>query len=212
MFSTFFNRKNNVKSPNQGKFIVWVITNTNNMLKISDHLIQDSVDTVDDASILHLKSFPVNLRLYRASKEYKKIILQIITYMDIHLRSTFTDYSNPKGIAAPALGFPLRIIGFKKGYTEINQFCINPEITSRYGGQQLITTKSGSLRLNEPIQITRWLQIDFKYYDLDCEEIKVQNISRMDGCFTIQHEIDLLDGVTISDKAGVTQQRPKLFK
>src|SRR4051812_23429029 len=153
-------------------------------MKITDHLVQLQMEGEWDNTVLNRPSFLVNMRLYRINTSYRHIILGIVQYMDEHLHTHFDDYPDPRGIAAANLGFPFRIIGYKKG-TKENQFCINPELT--YRSANTVTTQSncGSIRLNCPVNVERHSYIDFNYYDLEGNLVLKKNIGRGEAGFTI---------------------------
>lgn len=169
-------------------------------MKITDHLVQLMWDDEYDSSPLRRESFPVNMRLYRINPSYRKCILEVVRYMDEHLQSHFEDYSDPRGIAAANLGFPLRIIGYKKKPCE-NQFCLNPKITFKSPNTITVTTNCGSLRLKDPVSIERHSLIDFEYFDLEGNLVRKVSVNRMEGGFTIQHEIEQTNGRTLIDLA-----------
>lgn len=167
-------------------------------MKISDHLVQLLNQDEYDRSPLQRESFLVNMRLYRISPSYRRCILEIVRYMDEHLQSHFDDYQDPRGIAAPNLGFPMRIIGYRKQAGE-NQFCLNPKIT--YSSPQVVkvNTNCGSLCLKELVEVERHDVIDFEYYDLEAKLVRQHAVGRNMGGFTIQHEINQINGKTLID-------------
>ena len=165
-------------------------------MKISDQLVQLFMEEEWDKTPLSRESFPVNMRLYRVSSNYREIILALVRYMDEHLRTTFEDYPEPRGVAAANLGFPFKIIGYKKKPCE-NQFCLNPKITHRSVTMMSGQTNCGSLRLEQPLSIERHLTIDFEYYDLEGNLVMCKNVARGEGGFTVQNAIDSCNGLTI---------------
>lgn len=170
-------------------------------MKISDHLVQ--LKEKDDLDFLKKPAFAVNLRLFKSSHSYRKIILEIVRYMDEHLNSDFEDYDTPKGVSAPALGIPYRIIGYKLANSSqgINQFCINPVIYNFSVLRREVTTNCGTLQFAEKKKITRANVFDFDFYDLECNLVQKKTVASHEGGFTIQHEMDQLDGITIEDRA-----------
>lgn len=171
-------------------------------MKIADHLVQEALEEDRDKAILHRPTTPVNMRLYKCNTEYRKIILSIIRYMDEHLNTKFEDYPEIRGVAAPSLGFPFRLIGFKKQKNE-SQFCINPRITSYSATMIGVHTNDGSLRLKESVSFDRSSSIDLEYYDLEGNIVEKKNILRIDGGFTIQNAVDQCDGITVVDRANM---------
>jgi len=168
-------------------------------MKISDQLVQLYMEDEFDKTPLLRESFAVNMRLYRSNTQYRKIILEIIRYMDEHLHSHFEDYPEPRGVAAANLGFPFKIIGYRKKPQE-NQFCLNPKITERSVATVSTQTNCGSLKLKDNVTIERNSTIDLEYYDLEGCLVSKKTITRSEGGFTIQHEVDQINGRTIVDK------------
>ena len=169
-------------------------------MKITDQLVQMFMEDEFDNTVLRRESFPVNIRLYKNNPNYRDIILNIVRYMDEHLRSHFEDYADPRGVAAANLGFPFKIIGFRKNRMNENQFCLNPKVTHQSDTTLSTTTNCGSLRLPEFVSVDRSTSIDLEYYDLEGTLIKRCNIYRAEGAFTIQNAIDQVNGITIIDR------------
>src|SRR5579859_8297589 len=149
-------------------------------MKITDHLVQLLMDDEYDKTVIQRESFPVNIRLYKNNPSYRNVILEIVRYMDEHMHSHFEDYSDPRGVAAANLGFPFKIIGYKKNNGD-NQFCINPRITWHTGDTATTTSNCGSLRLTNPISVERYTKIDLEYYDLEGNIVTQKGIERMYG-------------------------------
>lgn len=175
-------------------------------MKIADHLVQLLMEDEWDTSILTRESFPVNIRLYKINKNYRNIILEIVRYMDEHLRSSFEDYQAPRGVAAPSLGFPFRIIGYKKTAANENQFCLNPKILTPSQAVSLVQTNCGSIRLPHTVSAERHNTIDLEYYDLEGNPMLTKCIYRASGGFTIQHEVNQCDGITILDHRPISKK------
>lgn len=176
-------------------------------MKISDQLVQLYLLEEYDKSILVKESFLVNLRLYKISKDYKNIILTIVAYMDEHLNSKFEDWKDPIGVAACNLGFPFKIIGYKSGLnTPKCQYCLNPKITLYAGVEQTAQGNCGSLQLKEPLSVKRNCLIDFEFYDLEGNLVVKKSISRSEGAFTIQNEIDQINGITVEIRHTLSEK------
>lgn len=172
-------------------------------MKITDHLVQLLMEDEYDKSVLQRESFPVNIRLYKINDSYRRCILEIVRYMSEHLHSQFEDYTEPRGVAAANLGFPFRIIGYKKNSYTTNpetQFMLNPKITWTGGVPIEVTSNCGSLRLSEPRKTKRHPTIDVEYYDLEANKHTKTAITRNEGGFTIQHEINQTNGKTLIDE------------
>jgi len=169
-------------------------------MKIGDHLIQASKD---DTKILCTPSCPVNMRLYKSSENYRDVILHIVTCMDEHLRTRYDDYGDPKSVAAINLGYPFKIIGYKKTYgiNGENQFMLNPAIINASPTKIQVTTNCGSLQLPGPVALQRHQWIDVTYFDLEGNKHELLTISKEHCGFTIQNAIDQINGVTIVERA-----------
>jgi peptide deformylase len=167
-------------------------------LKCSDYMVQDLDPEEFDRTILHRRLFPVNMRLFKSSGIYRQVIMDAVNYMDQQLKVTYEDYSAPQGVSGANLGLPWNIIAFKlKGNIK---FMINPVITSKSPEMIETFTNCGSLRLSEKIKVLRHRIIDVAYYDLKGHKCIETKISRMEGGFTIQHEVDHNLGITILDR------------
>lgn len=164
-------------------------------MKCCDYMVQELNSEEFDRSILHRKLFPVNMRLFKSSGTYRQIIMDVVNYMEQQLKTTYEDYSFPQGISAANLGIPWNIIAFKiKGTIK---FMINPLITRNSPEMIETTTNCGSLMLSEKVKILRHKIIDVEYYDLKGMKCVEANLSRVEGGFTIQHEVDHGLGLTI---------------
>lgn len=165
-------------------------------MKIADQLVQLFMEGEFDTTVLTRESFPVNMRLYKSNPSYRKVILEIVRVMDEHLHSHFEDYADPRGVAAANLGFPFRIIGFRMKPNQ-NQFCLNPKIVHKSPHTVQTQTNCGSLRLAEPVTVERYATIDLEYYDLEGNSVTRRSIARHEGGFTIQHEVEQVNGRVI---------------
>lgn len=164
-------------------------------LKISDHIIQFN-EGEEFKRLLTSKSFPVNTKRLKTIKEYRESIFAIIKYMDVHLRSNFSDYREPKGVSAVELGFPLTIISVKipASVGDIQHY-INPVITSSSLETSTVQTTSGtSPQNNRTVTAIRKIWITFDYYDLKGDLQKVEKMTRNEGGFVVQHEIEQIEG------------------
>lgn len=164
------------------------------MKSLSSAIIQSGVDQQSDL-ICNTPSAWVNMRLYKANDFYREIIIEIIRLMDTVLVSRFSDSLIPmRGISAPTVGFPFRIIAFRKPLTSETQFCINPVIT--HASQDTITVngKSPIFPLTTYTQAERHHTIDLTYCDLAGESHYVVGLGKEDGGFVIQHEMALIEG------------------
>jgi peptide deformylase len=167
-------------------------------MKIVDYLVQENDPNEYDKSLLHKPLFDVNMRLFRTSPFFRQLIMDIVNYMDAHLNMTFEDYAAPKGISGANLAIPYNIIGYK--HQGKNKFCINPCIVRKSQDGFTTETNCGSLKLEKGIKVFRHAQIDLDYYDLKGMKCIEKNISRFEGGFIIQHEVDHNLGLCITDK------------
>ena len=102
------------------------------------------------------------------------------------------------GLAAPQIGIRLRIIYVKSGGNDFSM--INPEIIHDGGlswFKEACFSLPQTLEKNGSINICRAKRIKVKFTDSDNKE----RIMKFDGLVakTIQHEIDHLDGILITD-------------
>lgn len=155
----------------------------------------------EDKVYLKSKHFPVNMRLFKTSKEYQALILQCCKYIEILCGDTKEGYKKPHGMSSANAGLAFNIIGITKNRNqkdEYIQIMINPEIVG-YAGREVETQSNcGSLTLPEPITLHRHELIQVHYYNQKAEE-KKEWFGREDGSFTIQHEIDHNLGILITD-------------
>jgi peptide deformylase len=168
------------------------------MAKISSFIAQEGIDK--DENLIFRPAQPVNIKFLKENDFYRHIIVNIIRMMDIVLTSKFEDhYTEMKGISAPTIGFPFKIIAFVNPTTKKTQFCINPEITN-YAESKIEVRSSSAIFPNKYVQIMRYKEIDLKYFDLTGEICLKYKIDKNEGGFIIQHEIDLVEGITILDR------------
>jgi peptide deformylase len=168
------------------------------MPKISDQVVQGNSPEEFDCSTLNHSVFPVNMRLFNVSPFYRQIIMDCIQYMESHLNMHFDDYHNHRGISGAELGLPWNIIAYKHG--QVKKYCINPKIINVSKDGVETETKCGALKLDKAVKVFRHSFIDLEYYDLKGGHIVERNIGRTEGGFTIQHEIDHNNGISILDR------------
>ena len=155
----------------------------------------------EDVIYLKSKHFPVNMRLFHTSPEYKAIILQQCEYIRQNCLDTKEGYKKPHGMSSANLGLAFNIIGVTMNRNTSEEYCkimINPIINEHWGTMVETTSNCGSLTLETPIKLKRSTGINVTYYD---EEGKIwrHDIGRNNGSFTIQHEIDHNLGILITD-------------
>lgn len=137
-------------------------------------------------SILKKTITPVNLEA-----EDPAAIKQVIADMIYNL---YFGRSGPGvGIAAPQIGVDKRIIIFVSGAQR--ECIINPVITKRWGGQS--SMKEGCLSFpGQFIKKTRYKRITVEGYDINFEK-QVWKLKDF-AARIVQHEVDHLNGVTIT--------------
>ena len=164
-------------------------------MKISEQVVQE--DELENSTLKN-RVFDVNMRLFRTTLFYRQIIMDCIQYMDSHLNMAFEDYHNHRGISGAELGLPFNIIGYKQGNDK--KFCINPKIINVSKETIETETKCGALKLEKSVKVYRHTFIDLEYFDTKGQKIIEKNISRNEGGFTIQHEVDHNMGIGILDR------------
>jgi len=150
-----------------------------------------------DDSMLHSRLFNVNMRLFNSNKKYKRLILNIISYMEKIAKKKFKDYTPAKGISGANIGIPFNIIGAKNKNDKWD-FFINPKYLRRSGIRKIVESNCGSLRLEKPIKVKRCKWIKLGYYDLEGK----RRIKRFNGSYgyTIQHEVNHNKGILVIDE------------
>lgn len=168
-------------------------------MKIGEQVVQQDDSQEFDDSTLKNPVFPVNIRLFRTAPFYRQIIMDCIQYMESHLNMNFEDYHNHRGISGAELGLPWNIIAYKIGMKK--KFCLNPRILSRSNDGTTTETSCGAMmKLGRKVKVFRAARIDMEYYDLKGQRIVEKNIGRVEGGFTIQHEVDHNNGISILDR------------
>lgn len=169
-------------------------------MKHSDYITH--INNEEDLVYLKSKHFPVNMRLFRTSQQYKDIILQQCQYINDLCLAKADGYKLPHGMSSANVGLAFNIIGiaFNRGTDKARcLIMINPEITY-YSKEKTVTSSNcGSLTLKEPINIQRSTEIRVSYYQIDGSFMKNVKFIRETGAFTIQHEVDHNLGILITD-------------
>ena len=159
------------------------------------------INNSEDIVYLKTKHFPVNMRLFKTSPEYKNIILQQCNYIRERCLDTIEGYKKPHGMSSANLGLAHNIIGVTIFRNKADEYCkimINPIIHNLLGEIVETTSNCGSITLKNPIKLKRHTIIDVSYYDED-GNIWRHLINRENGAFTIQHEVDHNNGILITD-------------
>lgn len=166
------------------------------MKYLSDAIVQNGQP---DDDCLHRSGFDVNVQMFQKNKSYNKIILGIIDYMLLLLKTNFKDYTPLKGISGANIGIPLNIVivADNKG----NHVFINPSILNKSVTKITISTNCGSVNLPEPIKKDRHRWIKLQWMDVKGvhhkEKFTVEKSKSM--TLTLQHEINHNKGILITD-------------
>ena len=159
------------------------------------------INNSEDLVYLKTKHFPVNMRLFKTSPEYKSIILQQCNYIRERCLDTIEGYKKPHGMSSANLGLAHNIIGVTRNRLQGNEYCkilINPRIVKYMGDLVETTSNCGSITLENPIKLKRNSEIIVNYFDEKGNEF-VELFTRETGAFTIQHEVDHNNGILITD-------------
>ncbi len=167
-------------------------------MNVAEAIVQDGEEHDD---VLHMKSAPVNIRLFKSNKHYREVVMQAVDYMLTTLYKKFNDYPKVRGISGANIGIPLNIVAIKtKSSSEV---FLNPRIINRSGATVSAKSNCGSLNLREPIKIKRYLWVEVEWHDVDSElhqEIFKIGDSGLVSSATLQHEMEHNLGILITDK------------
>lgn len=164
--------------------------------KHSDYITH--IDNEEDEKYLTSKFLDVNMRLFNTSLEYKQIILNFCKYIGDLCLTKMEGYKKPHGMSGANVGIPLNIIAITRNREKANEFVeimINPKILERTFPMIKSLSNCGSLTLDKPIEVARFSEIYYEFYNLEG-----QLITRREVGFTIQHEIDHNNGILITDR------------
>lgn len=169
------------------------------MMNSSDYLTHIKND--EDCVYLQSTLFPVNIRLFKSSPTYKKIILDQCNYIRTLALTTMEGYKKPHGMSAANAGLSFNIIGVVKNRNKLNEYCdimINPKIIDRSIETVDAISNCGSITLNKSITIKRFEKIVVEWFDETGKQL-LNVFTRESNGFTIQHEIDHNNGILITD-------------
>jgi peptide deformylase len=171
------------------------------MRKHSDYITH--LKNEEDVVYLKSKHFPVNMRLFETSPEYKAIILQQCDYIRRLCLDTKEGYKKPHGMSSANAGLAFNIIGITRNRNKHDEYCeimINPVITRYFGDVVNTLSNCGSLTLPDKIVVYRYKTIRVSWYNE--EGVEKNAIFGIDNnSFTIQHEVDHNLGILITDKS-----------
>lgn len=140
----------------------------------------------EDRDILTRRLFDVNMRLFKVNSAYRGIIYRIASYILWCAQTEKEGYKKPHGYSGANAGIPFNIIA-------TDHVMLNPKVIKKKG-KKVSRSNCGSLLLKEPINIWRYEEITFEYWDLD--GMRHEQTGYLP---TIQHEIDHNNGVLITD-------------
>lgn len=170
-------------------------------MKHSDYVTH--INNKEDLVYLKSAHFPVNMRLFKTSEEYRKLILLQCSYIRKHCLETKEGYKKPHGMSSANLGLSFNIIGITRNRNTNREYCeimINPSYTPiEELGYNISNSNCGSLTLDKPIKVKRWQQVEVVYYDEVGRHLKAIYDAAECGN-TVQHEIDHNLGILITDK------------
>lgn len=160
---------------------------------------------LEDRPYLESQFLDVNMRLFRSSKGYRRIILEICKELRVLALSELEGYGWPFGISGANTGIPLNIIGrvLYRGTKRANcQIMINPCILGYSNARHLAQSNCGSIRLVKPLTIRRYDWVLVKWFDEEGLSHTATFTQSMGGD-TIQHEVDHNRGVLITEREAV---------
>lgn len=169
-------------------------------MKHSDYITHISND--EDKIYLKSKHFPVNMRLFNSSNEYKQLIQAQCEYLKFLCITEKEGYKKPHGMSSANAGLSFNIIAILKNRNKLNEYCeimINPRVIAV--GKEDIQSLSncGSLTLDRSIKISRYAVVEVEYYD-ESGIRYIREFDRKNNGLTIQHEIDHNLGILITDR------------
>jgi peptide deformylase len=168
------------------------------MNHISDWLTH--IDNKEDEPYLRSKLLDVNMRLFKANKAYRELVLMACHHLQVHCLSKLDGYKLPHGTSGANLGIPWNIIAIAKNRGQHDAYAeimINPHITEHSTERVYSESNCGSIRLPAPIKVWRWAWVVVKWFSMDGNEMVTRRIY---GSLTIQHEIDHNNGILITDR------------
>lgn len=169
-------------------------------MKINDFITY--IHTPEDVVYLKTKLLPVSMRLFKSSIQYRHIIKDICRYIEFLALNKPDDYKLPHGMSGANVGIPFNIIGIVRNRGKKDAYCeimINPTIIEWVDDNNVtMLSNCGSIRLKEPIEVSRPSEVKVLYYD-EQGDSRLRWFSISQGGATIQHEIDHNNGILITD-------------
>lgn len=168
-------------------------------MKHSDYITH--INNTEDQIYLKSKHFPVNMRLFKTSPEYKQLIRYHCDYIRMLCLQVKEGYKKPHGMSSANAGLAFNIIGITRFRGQPSEYCqimINPVITYKSKQKEQTLSNCGSITLKIPIKVPRYSEIEIEYYDEHGAHRK-ELYNRKNQGFTIQHEVDHNLGILITD-------------
>ena len=145
--------------------------------------------------------FSDNQQLREPSEHINEITSKLIQLAE-DMKVAMVKY-NGIGLAAPQVGHNIRLIVVRIGDEVYEMF--NPQIRSHSGG--FITLEEGCLSIpNEYCMVPRYETIKLKFQD-KTSKYNYWEIKGLDAR-VVQHEVDHLDGILITDLVKENDQHP----
>lgn len=147
------------------------------------------LENEEDKPYLRSKLLDVNMRLFKANTHYRHVVFCAASYILWCARTEKEGYKKPHGYSGANAGIPWNIIATP------DNVMLNPHILKTSDKTKKSFSNCGSLLLEEHIEIWRWAEITFEYWDLDGMRHEQRGYLP-----TIQHEIDHNKGILITDR------------
>lgn len=145
-----------------------------------------------DKIYLTTRHFPINMRLFQSSEEYKQIIHFQCNYIRMLCLAKMDGYALPYSMSSAKVGLSSNIIGLTVNRGKENATClimINPTIIELAGDEILIKITCGSLILPYETEVLCRERILVSYSDEHGVK-KGKWFNQNEGSLAIQNEID----------------------
>jgi peptide deformylase len=159
------------------------------------------IDTAEDVPYLRNELFDVNMRLFKSSAPYRRIVQGCCRYLEQLALTEMEGYKRPHGMSGANIGIPFNIIAVVKNRNMESRSCmimLNPKIVNYSKATVESYSNCGSIRLKEPIVVKRSENVTVEWFDIDGKPCK-KAFTRAEGSLTIQHEVDHNLGILITD-------------
>mgnify|MGYP001591070886 CR=1 FL=1 len=162
------------------------------------------IENAEDKPYLKTPLFNVCMRLFHASRHYRKVVLTACDHISYLCLAGLEGYKLPHGMSGANAGIPWNIIGIARNRGQPDAWCeimINPVITARSKAMIESESNCGSIRLANPIRVQRHAWINVDWYDIKGVLHEGWLFDRNRGGLPIQHEVDHNNGCLITDRA-----------